>query len=113
MAIIIFIIILAFIAFLNGDSSGIQAIAKIVGGFILFIVVAYLLTLIIDYPLITMGIIVCIVFLVFIYYKAKTSTKEKHKNDNHIQDEEFTSYNSITQKYNITKETPESVNYFV
>lgn len=69
MTAIILVVILAFIAFLNSDSSGVEAIGKILGGIILFIVVGYICIFIMGNPLIIIGAIAVIVFIAVLYSK--------------------------------------------
>lgn len=87
MAVIIFIILFALFACLNGDSSGVEAIAKVIGGVVLFIVVGSIIVFMMDNPAIIIGIIVLAVLAAIVYSLTKenksksTSYYQKTKDD--------------------------------
>ena len=84
MAIIILILISAFIALCNGDSSGIKAIGAFIGCVFLFIVVGSIFVFMMDNPLIIIVLIAIIILIVVLYNKAK-NTKTQNIETNVIE----------------------------
>lgn len=79
MAIIIFIILFALFAFLNGDSSGIEAIAKIVGFLLLFIIVGSIAVFMMDNPIVLIGVVAFIIIVVLIHNSIRSNGSNKHQ----------------------------------
>lgn len=94
MAVIIFIILFALFACLNGDSSGVEAIAKVIGGVALFIVAGSIIVFMMDYPAIIIGIIVIAIVVAIIYNLTKQNNSK------------FTNYHKeVKEDYNIYNNT--------
>lgn len=74
---VIFILLLAFFAFLDGDSSGIEAIFKGICIIIAFIVFGSIVGFIMDNPIIVLSIIVIAILTVIVYQnQSKTELQE-------------------------------------
>lgn len=91
MAPIILILILAFVALSNGDPSGVEAIAKIIGGIVLFIVVGSIAVFIMDNPEFIIILIIIVSLIVAVYNlikennsKSINNTYQEQKTDNNI-----------------------------
>lgn len=95
MAVVIFIILFALFACLNGDSSGVEAIAKIIGGVVLFIVVGSIIVFMIDNPAIIIGIIVLAVLAAIVY----SLTKENNSKSTRYYQEAKEDYNTYNRTY--------------
>lgn len=94
MAVIIFIILFALFACLNGDPSGIEAIAKVIGGVVLFIVVGSIIVFMMDNPAIIIGIIVLAILAAIIY----SLTKQKNSKSTSY-------YQEAKEDYNVYNDT--------
>lgn len=92
MAVIIFIILFTLFACLNGDSSGVEATAKVIGGVVLFIVVESIIVFMMDNPAMIIGIIVLAV-LVAIVYSLTKENKSKSTSYYHETKDDYNTYN--------------------